>query len=143
MNKDMLTADLKKGKISDDLFWQVGRPDVDLESRNGMNVVTVRGFDFFDADGGIVSGGASNIAMWMLDEDYDGRSIYPGQVFFPMQDGGWERLAKTLNAKIDPDLIEKYAGTESIPFKTRGNKRAAVKIIDDRGIESVRILDLE
>ena len=143
MNKDLLTADLKKGKISDDLFWQVGRPDVDLETRNGMNVVTVRGFDFFNADGKIVSGDASNIAMWMLDEDYDGRSIYPGQVFFPMQDGGWEKLAKTLRTKIDLDLIKKYAGTESIPFKTRDNKRAAVKIIDDRGIESVRILDLE
>lgn len=143
MNKDLLTADLKKGKISDDLFWQVGRPDVDVEAKDGMNVVMVRGFDFFNADGKIVSGGPSNIAMWMLDEDYDGRSIYPGQVFFPMQDEGWDKLAKTLRTKIDPDLLDKYSGTESIPFKTRGNKRAAVKIIDDRGIESVRILDLE
>ena len=31
-------------------------------------------------------GGTSNIAMWMLDTDYDGRSVYPQQVFLS---NGW------------------------------------------------------
>ena len=48
--------------------------------------------------------------MWLLDTDYDGRSLYPRQVFFPLADadGGWARLAKNLKAEIDPDLIEAY-----------------------------------
>jgi adenine-specific DNA-methyltransferase len=84
--------------------------------------------------------------MWMLDPDYDGRSLFPRQVFFPMagEDEGWAKLAKNLKAEIDPDLIEAYRGTISLPFSvTRKNQRAAVKIIDDRGIESLRIMDLE
>jgi len=31
------------------------------------------------------SGGADKIAMWMLDTDYDGMSIEPKKVFFPME----------------------------------------------------------
>jgi adenine-specific DNA-methyltransferase len=36
--------------------------------------------------------------MWMLDTDYDERSLYPRQVFFPIAGAkdGWARLAKNL-----------------------------------------------
>jgi adenine-specific DNA-methyltransferase len=80
----------------------------------------------------------------MLDTDYDGRSLYPRQVFFPMagEEGGWARLAKNLKAEIDEELIEAYRGTVSLPFEPGDNKRIAVKIIDDRGIESLRIMEL-
>ena len=33
-------------------------------------------------------------------------------------------------------------GTVSLPFEPGENKRVAVKIIDDRGIESLKIVDL-
>ncbi len=83
--------------------------------------------------------------MWMLDPDYDGRSLFPRQVFFPMAgDGdGWTKLAKNLKAEIDEDLIEAYRGTVSLPFKADKHKSAAVKIIDARGIESLKLIDLE
>ena len=82
--------------------------------------------------------------MWMLDPDYDGRSIFPRQVFFPNAGSkdGWNRLAKTLRAELDEDLLESYLGTESIPFNAGQHRRIAVKIIDNRGIESLRVLDL-
>ena len=57
--------------------------------------------------------------------------------------GGWNKLAKTLQTAIDEDLIAKYHGTESIPFEVGPNKRVAVKIIDDRGIESLKIIEIE
>lgn len=80
--------------------------------------------------------------MWMLDTSYDGMSIEPMQVFFPMggKDDGWNKLAKTLRAEIDQDLIEKYAGNESLPFKVEFDTQIAVKIIDDRGIESLKVI---
>jgi len=83
--------------------------------------------------------------MWLLDTDYDGRSLFPRQVFFPMagEMDGWSRLSKSLRAEIDADLIDAYRGTESLPFPIGKNKRVGVKIIDDRGIESLRILDLK
>ncbi|MBM4141089.1 MAG: site-specific DNA-methyltransferase, partial [Nitrospira sp.] len=85
------------------------------------------------------------IAMWMLDTDYDGRSLFPRQVFFPMagEKDGWSRLAKNLKAVIDEELIEAYRGTVSIPFEIGDNRRIAVKIVDDRGIESLKILEVE
>ena len=147
MNKDLLTEDLKSKRVSNESFWLMGQPDVELtKTKDKKCVITVNGFDYYNTrTGEIESGGSSKIAMWMLDTDYDGRSVYPQQVFFPMEgkSGGWGRLAKTLQAQIDEDLIAKYQGTESIPFETGPNKRAAVKIIDDRGIESLKIIDLE
>jgi len=56
---------------------------------------------------------------------------------------GWSKLAKDLKAVIDEELIETYRGTTSLPFAAGAHKRAAVKIIDDRGIESLKLLELE
>jgi adenine-specific DNA-methyltransferase len=82
--------------------------------------------------------------MWMLDTDYDGMSIEPKQVFFPMEgkNEGWDKLAKILKAEINPDLIEKYRGTESLPFTIKDNTQIAVKIVDDRGIESLKVISV-
>ena len=146
MNTDLMTEDLKKKRSSDQSFWLVGQPDVEL-IRDGRSKrkfkVKVNGFDYYDVKKGTVeSGSTSRIAMWMLDTDYDGMCIEPKQVFFPMggKKDGWNKLAKTLKAEIDPDLIEKYAGNESLWFVAEPNTRIAVKIIDDRGIESLKVI---
>lgn len=146
MNTDLMTADLKKKQSSDQSFWLVGQPDVELV-KNGRSKdiykVIVHGFDYYDVKKGTVeSGSTSRIAMWMLDTNYDSMCINPQQVFFPIdgKSGGWNKLAKTLRAEIDQELIEKYAGTESLWFKALPNTRIAVKIIDDRGIESMKVI---
>ena len=146
MNKDLLTSDLKTKRASNESFWLMGQPDVEVGKTGDKHVVTVNGFDYYNTETGeIESGDSSKISMWMLDEDYDGRSVYPKQIFFPMEgdDGGWVKLAKTLRAQIDEDLIHKYHGTTSIPFEAGPNKQAAVKIIDNRGIESLKVIHLE
>ena len=148
MNADLLTDDLKKKRASNESFWLIGQPDVLLHQiRKGHNIgkwqVYVRGFDYYNTKtGGVESGGEDKIAMWMLDTDYNGRSLYPRQVFFPMSGSrdGWNRLARNLRAEIDEDLIEAYQGTVSLPFEEGENRRIAVKIVDDRGIESLRIM---
>ena len=146
MNTDLMTEDLKKKRSSDQSFWLVGQPDVELirDGRSKRKLkVKVNGFDYYDVKKGTVeSGSTSRIAMWMLDTDYDGMCIEPKQVFFPMggKKDGWNKLAKTLRAEIDPDLIEKYAGNESLWFVAEPNTRIAVKIIDDRGIESLKVI---
>jgi adenine-specific DNA-methyltransferase len=151
MNADLLTEDLKKKRSSNESFWLIGQPDVRVTKINkgddtGKYIIEVHGFDYYNPVNGLIeSGGTEKIAMWMLDTDYDGRSLYPQQVFFPMSGAkdGWSRLAKNLKAEIDEDLIEQYRGTVSLPFSIGENKRAAVKIIDDRGIESLKIVELE
>jgi adenine-specific DNA-methyltransferase len=146
MNADMQTADLKKKRASNDSYWLVGQPDVKVEKqKDGKYTVEVLGFDYYNTKTGTVeSGGTANIAMWLLDTDYDGRSLFPKQVFFPLagEKEGWARLAKNLKAEIDPELIEAYRGTVSLPFAPGGNKSIAVKIVDDRGIESLKLIEV-
>ena len=147
MNTDLLIDDLKKKKANEESsFWLIARPDIELQKREEKYVVTVNGFDYYDTQTGeIKSGSPSNIAMWELDTDYNGRSLYPKQVFFPLEgeNGGWNKLTKALRAYIDEDLISNYAGNKSLPFKVGKNKQIAVKIIDDRGIESLRVLKVD
>lgn len=147
MNTDLLTEDLKKARSSNQSFWLMGQPDVELRKRkDGMWEVEVNGFDYFDPKAGdLVSGGKKQIAMWSLDTDYDQRSLMPHQVFFPMADakGGWNRLKATVRSELDEDLLEQFHGTVSLPFEAGDNRRIAVKIVDDRGIESLKIMPLE
>ena len=144
MNADMLTDDLRKKRSSNESFWLVGQPDVRIHKLDNGNIqVEVMGFDYYNPKtGDVESGGKNNIAMWMLDTDYDNRSLFPSQVFFPMAGAkdGWAKLAKNLKAEIDEEKIETFKGTCSLPFEP-GNA-IAVKIIDDRGIESLRVLTL-
>jgi len=146
MNSDLFTADLKGKRSSNESFWLVGQPDVELNRTNdGQFKVEVKGFDYFNVrNGQLQSGGPDEIALWMLDSNYDGRSLLPSQVFFPMDGskGGWKKLAKSLRASIDQELIKAYQGTESLPFEAGEFQRAAVKIVDNRGVESLRILKL-
>ena len=148
MNADLLTEDLKKKRSSNESFWLIGQPDVSVKhitsgEDSGKITVEVLGFDYYNPKSGSVdSGGKGDIAMWMLDHDYDGRSLLPSQVFFPMAGAkeGWATLAKNLKAEIDDDKIEAFNGTVSLPFKPGNN--IAVKIIDARGIESLKIIRL-
>lgn len=174
MNADLLTDDLKKKRSSNESFCLIGQPDVilrkvvlsgvskkkELSPSGGgkgeeLYQVEVLGFDYYNPKTGTVeSGGKGDIAMWMLDHDYDGRSLFPSQVFLPMAGDkeGWATLAKNLKAEIDEEKIEAFRGTVSLPFsnsvkekngKMRKVERIAVKIIDARGIESLKILPIK
>ena len=161
MNADLLTEDLKRKRASNESFWLIGQPDVQVvrftsDPRTDGSVagnsgsdkvqVSVQGFDYYNTKtGDVESGGQDKIAMWILDTDYDGRSLYPRQVFFPMvgSDDGWARLARNLKAEIDEELIEAYRGTTSLPFEPGEHRRIAVKIVDDCGIESLKVMALD
>ena len=67
------------------------------------------------------------------------------QVFFVMSPGKdqLQRLAKTLKAEIDQQRIESYYGTQSLPFAGGEHKRSAVKIVDDRGVERLKLVNLD
>ena len=147
MNADLMTQDLKKKERSAQSFFLIGQPDVELlELGEGKYKVKVHGFDYYNVKTGIVeSGDTSRIAMWMLDTNYDGMALEPEQVFFPIggKNGGWTKLSKTLKAEINQDLIEAYAGTESLEFTVNENTQIAVKIVDDRGVESLKIIRIE
>ncbi len=151
MNPDLFTEDLKKKRSSNQSFWLVGQPDIKIskvkEGKNeGKWVLEVCGFDYYNTKNGTIeSGGTDKIAIWMLDTDYDGRSLFPRQVFLPLsgEKEGWSRLARTLRGEINEEAAERYRGTLSLPFELGKNHRVAVKIIDDRGIESLKVVEVD
>ena len=146
MNTDLLTEDLKKARTSNESFWLMGQPDVELHHlKDGRYQVEVHGFDYFDTKTGeLKSGGKDDIAMWSLDTDYDDRSLFPRQVFLPMSGAkdGWNKLKKEIKAELNEDLLAQFRGTKSLPFEPGENYRIAVKIVDDRGIESLKVMDI-
>jgi hypothetical protein len=48
-----------------------------------------------------------------------------------------------LRQEIDEELIEAYRGTVSLPFTAGDHQRIAVKIVDDRGIESLKVMEVK
>ncbi len=91
------------------------------------------------------SSGKNKIAVWILDTDYDERSLFPRQVFFPLagKDDGWFKLKKNIRAELDEERMGAFHGTVSLPFEAGDHRKVAVKIVDDRGIESLKIISLE
>ena len=146
MNTDLLTEDLKKARSSNQSFWLMGQPDVEVRARkDGKYEVEVNGFDYFDTvKGELVSGGKKKIAAWALDTDYDERSLFPRQVFFPMAGAkdGWYKLKKDIKAELNEAALDKLHGTVSLPFEAGDHRKIAVKIVDDRGIESLKVMAL-
>ena len=106
MNTDLLTDDLKKKRASNQSFWLIGQPDVELRPAKKSAIPTpqsaryeveVHGFDYYNTKtGAIESGDTGKIALWMLDTDYDGAASTPGKSSSPwptkMTAGrGWPR----------------------------------------------------
>ncbi len=150
---DVLMSDLLKTTATSQLFTVFGEPDITVrpspsgrgvggegESRNFT--VTVRGVDVYNPlTGEVSSARAEQIAAWFLDTDYDGRTFCIVQAFFPNK-SAWEKLQRALKGTLDEDLFDKLTGTESLPFIAGEHRRAAVKVIDHRGNEVMKIISM-
>lgn len=142
---DVLCGDLLKTTRASQVFSVFGQPDV-VVRRNLDDTFTVelRGVDIYDPlTGEVESTRGSNVAAWFLDTDYDGMTFHICQAFFPGDPDAWEKLQRALKATIDPEAFEKMRGTTSFPFKPGKHMRVAVKVIDFRGNEVVRVLPLQ
>ena len=74
-----------------------------------------------------------------------GASSFPIEVIFltNLGKGDLKRLELNLRAEINADLIQPYRGFVALPFEAGEHGPVAVKIIDDRGIESLKIVELQ
>ena len=139
---------LLKTQPGGQLFTVFGLPRVKVTGPDGKGEFTVmmEGVDIYNpVDNSINSTGADKVAAWFLDGDYDGRTFCITQAFFPDRDA-WEKLSRALNGKngvIDAARFEAFSGTISLPFPAGKHKRAAVKVIDPRGNEVMKVEKLE
>ena len=144
VNPDVLVGDLLKTSRASQLFTVFGSPDVKLEKQNdGSYVARLLGVDIYDPNTGeLHQSRGEDVAAWFLDQDYDGYTFCISQAFFPSDSGAWEKLERALKGTLDPEKFEALRGTVSLPFQPGSHKRVAIKAIDMRGNEAVRVLNL-
>lgn len=133
-------GDLLKETPNSQIFTVFGSPRSELRTTaDGLFVVEMQGVDIYNpVDNTILPTNADKVAAWFLDTDYDGRTFCITQAFFPDK-GAWERLARALKAVIDAERFTAFNGTVSLPFPAGEHRRAAVKAIDPRGNEVMRV----
>jgi adenine-specific DNA-methyltransferase len=134
---------LKQTPTNSQLFTVFGLPSIEVaQVEEGEWQVTLEGVDIYDpVKNEIRSTGATKVAAWFIDGDYDGRTFCTTQAFFPDQDA-WEKLAKALGDVVEPEAFEAFKGTVSLPFPAGKHNRIAVKVIDPRGNEVMTTHDL-
>lgn len=137
---DVNMGDLLKTTTSSQIFTVSGTPRTTLkELDSGELQVEMEGVDIYDpVTNSVRSTGAEKVAAWFVDADYDGRCFCITQAFFPDK-RAWEKLSKALLGTVDPERFEAFAGTVSLPFPKGKNSRVAVKVIDPRGNEVMRV----
>jgi adenine-specific DNA-methyltransferase len=148
---DVLVGDLLKTTRASQIFSVFGQPDVALNpvsppasGRGELYTVELRGVDVYDPlTGEVHSTRGKDVAAWFLDTDYDGRTFHICQAFFPGDEKAWDKLQRALKAQIDPEAFEQMRGTVSFPFEAGEHDRIAVKVIDFRGNEVVRVMALD
>ena len=152
MNADLLTGDLKK-KARQQRELLADRPARRNSGARSLRVrtrgkyrVSVLGFDYYNTQErcrGIGRPG-QNCCLDARHRLRRSQRLSPVRSSFqwsaPRTAG--RGLPKSLKAEIDEDLIEAYRGTVSLPFAPSEHRRIAVKIVDDRGIESLKVVEV-
>jgi adenine-specific DNA-methyltransferase len=147
---DVVLGELLKGNKASDrargeqltqqIFTVFGQPRTKLTSAaDGLYQVEMEGVDIYDpVTNAIIPTNADKVAAWFVDTDYDGRTFCICQAFFPDKDA-WSKLSAALKAEIPEETWSALAGTESLPFHLAEHKSVAVKVIDPRGNEVIRV----
>ncbi|MCC6195491.1 MAG: hypothetical protein IT518_13590 [Burkholderiales bacterium] len=146
---DVAMSDLLKTTRSSEIFSVTGLPDFEVRraKKKGpegqvLYEVELAGLDVFDPQSlETESVGGENVPCWMLDSDYNGMSFCATQVFFP-KTSAWDNLQRSLKATFDDSVWSHLSGTVSEPFALGEKRRVAVKVIDERGNELLRVKDV-
>lgn len=149
---DVAMGDLLKTQPGSQLFTVFSAPRVKgpTARRDGEFTVEVEGMDVYDpVSNTLFPTDRERIAAWFLDSDYDGRTFCICQAFFPDK-SKWSKLAKALGdaGAVEEDAFDALSGLTSLPFPRPERLgpgdpwRVAVKVIDPRGNEGLRVLTI-
>lgn len=137
-------AGLLKEQPGNQLFTVFGQPRTSVAGpdEEGNYKVTMEGVDIYNpVDNSITPTGADKVAAWFIDSDYDGWTFCITQAFFPDR-SAWDKLSRALNGPggvIDEDRFAALSGTVSLPFPAGKHTTVAVKVIDPRGNEVMKV----
>lgn len=149
---DVAMGELLKTQPGSQLFTVFSAPRVKppVALPDGQWQVEVEGMDVYDPVGGALHPTSrERIAAWFVDTDYDSRCFCICQAFFPDRKK-WDKLARALGDKgvVDEGRFDELTGFVTLPFARPlalppGKPwRVAVKVIDPRGNEGLRVLTM-
>jgi len=141
MNADLLMGEDLKKSGAGNLFTVFGEPDIELrDTDDGQVIVDLRGVDVYDPTTGEVrSNDTSQIALWMIDTNYNEESFFVRHCYFTGGNDPFSRLKKALKADIDAEAWDSLNLTESRPFDKPETGKIAVKVINDYGDEVMKV----
>jgi adenine-specific DNA-methyltransferase len=144
MNSDLAMGDvLLKKTGSGNLFTIFGEPDVEISRDGDELTVEIKGVDVYNpTTGEIRSSGTGDIALWMIDTDYDEESFFVRHCYFTGDNDPYKRLKAALKADIDPEAWETLYQTKSRPFRRPEKGKIAVKVINHYGDEVLQVYEV-
>ena len=143
MNSDLLMGELKNTKAGN-LFTVFGEPDLEVvEVSDGRFQVQLKGVDVYDPTTGQPrSAGIDQIALWMIDTDYNEESFFVRHCYFTGGGDPYKKLKTALKAEIDPDAWASLYSDTSQPFDRPSTGKIAVKVINDYGDEVMKVIEV-
>jgi adenine-specific DNA-methyltransferase len=143
MNADLVMGEELKKTGAGNLFTVFGEPDVEIRDEGEDLRVELKGVDVYDPNTGeLRSNDISQIALWMIDSDYDGESFFVRHCYFTGGQKPYDRLKRALKAEIDEQAWSELYGTVSRPFAKPSTGRIAVKVINDYGDEVLKVFEV-
>ena len=143
MNVDLLMGEDLKKTGSGNLFTVFGEPDLALNVVGSQWALEIRGIDVYDPTSGEVRPSSTReIALWMIDTDYDGESFFVRHAYFLGDNDPYKSLKTALKAEIDADAWATLNRAISVPFDAPSTGRIAVKVINDYGDEVMKVLEV-
>jgi adenine-specific DNA-methyltransferase len=144
MNVDLLMGEDLKKTGAGNLFTVFGEPDIDVRrDDDGQVVVEIKGVDVFDpTTGDVRSNDTGQIALWMIDTDYNEEAFFVRHCYFTGGGDPYKRLKTALKADIDAEAWESLYRTTSRPFDVPDTGKIAVKVINDYGDEVMKVIEI-
>ncbi|HVW81005.1 MAG TPA: site-specific DNA-methyltransferase [Mycobacteriales bacterium] len=144
MNADLLMGEDLKKTGAGNLFTVFGEPDIDVRRDDaGQAVVEIKGVDVFDPTTGEVrSNDTGQIALWMIDTNYNEEAFFVRHCYFTGGGDPYKRLKTALKADIDAEAWESLYRVESRPFDVPETGKIAVKVINDYGDEVMKVFEV-
>jgi adenine-specific DNA-methyltransferase len=139
MNSDLVMGELKKTGAGN-LFTVFGEPDIEIKHDGDESRVVLHGVDVYDPNTGeLRSNDTDQIALWMVDTNYNGESFFVRHCYFTGGQDPYARLKRALKAEINEDTWASLYSTESRPFARPETGKIAVKVINDYGDEVMKV----
>ncbi|MBV6513134.1 MAG: hypothetical protein FMNOHCHN_02660 [Ignavibacteriaceae bacterium] len=160
IHDDLLQEGLKKKPAkSAASFVTIGEPEIAIKRSKDGVTIEIQGLDIYDPiKDEVKARSISDIAYWMVDDDYDGSNFVLRQVFFCggekdefdkwrkgletlAKDNTKKKVEKTLKIEIDDEAFDRLYGFVSHPIKIKKKgQKIAVRIISQFGEESMKVV---